>query len=1037
MTSKNDNNEKSLTRSELAELNQLIAASSDRALQPCENERLEQLLKSSREARSIYTAYMQLDAGLDWKIRGNQSVEGVVERSRQAANCLKELDDLSQAVRPKLARMRMLSLLALAASVMFVVATIAWFSTHPRDEANGAVAGAGANDAQSDDQAAEKQVVANIVQLSRECSWFVENRSNKDAGVRAGDTIRLTRGQLRMDFDCGATVTMRSPAALEIISPTRTRAVLGTLKAHVGKGAEGFTVETPRTTVVDLGTDFGIDVSRHGSTDVVVFNGAVDLHSDGINGLAARQRLTAGEGVRVSGEGTASRIVSILDSQFSMAEIRRGRDRTPVISEVRDNIRRGESWNYYEIVHGGMSEDAKAFVDREHEWNGLSSTGMPRYLLGADYVKTFNDDKLNREVEIRVTIARPAILYVLLDKRSPVPDWLRRRFFNTGDEIGLDGGKYSRFGERKNIAVGAGTSIDDTFSVWRLDVVSAETVTLGAIQAGGETHNMYGIAAVPMEANRGRDEIGGIADKSSKKWSRLVSDGQGVLSADGEIERSKDIDAFRFDWKGGALEAVCQTNGFTTLDPVLSVYDASDSLVGYARAPRIGRERTAVKMNLPQGAYYVAVSGSDDVGEVGGYHIQVAPAESDVPAPVPASQSFVLEGTPVRTGAELSWNEVPAAKSYVVEKSTDAVTFQPLMTTASTRIEAKSEPGQLCIYRVRTEVAEGPVTAPLLIATPSAAVSRLQVFGSSPRSIILEWRDVVRERGYWIERSQNGGPFELIGTAPENACGFRDTNVSPDSRYAYRVATISSATQVAMSEPVSALSGVADLSAVAIGNDGVALSWKTNNSKARYFIERAVGGSDSFVTIGAVNGDTQGFIDRTVIGGEEPRYRVVTVEDASELNEIRKESVESVRLPEWLTDEHFFALRYTGKINIAKRGKYNFYLASDDGSRLFIDGALVVNNDERHVEQIVCGTIEVEAGVHDIEVQYFEHDGNKSLALAWAGVVPYSEVPADVLSNLVLHYYSGTWWRLPFTRSLALSDVVHVKKPQLAISPGN
>ena len=71
---------------------------------------------------------------------------------------------------------------------------------------------------------------------------------------------------------------MRSPAALEVISPTRTRAVLGTLKAHVGKGAEGFTVETPRTTVVDLGTDFGIDVSRHGSTDVVVFNGMVDLH---------------------------------------------------------------------------------------------------------------------------------------------------------------------------------------------------------------------------------------------------------------------------------------------------------------------------------------------------------------------------------------------------------------------------------------------------------------------------------------------------------------------------------------------------------------------------------------------------------------------------------------------------------------------------------------------------------------------------------------------------------------------------------------
>jgi hypothetical protein len=138
-----------------------------------------------------------------------------------------------------------------------------------------------------------------------------------------------------------------------------------------------------------------------------------------------------------------------------------------------------------------------------------------------------------------------------------------------------------------------------------------------------------------------------------------------------------------------------------------------------------------------------------------------------------------------------------------------------------------------------------------------------------------------------------------------------------------------------------------------------------------------------------------------------------------------------------VADEHFFALRFTGKIKIAERGKYNFYLNSDDGSRLFLDGALVVNNDERHVEQTVCGTIEVEAGTHDLEVQYFEHDGNKKLELSWAGAVPYAEVPRDILSSLAVHYYKGTWWRLPFTRSCAISDVVNVKKPAIAISSHN
>jgi hypothetical protein len=253
----------------------------------------------------------------------------------------------------------------------------------------------------------------------------------------------------------------------------------------------------------------------------------------------------------------------------------------------------------------------------------------------------------------------------------------------------------------------------------------------------------------------------------------------------------------------------------------------------------------------------------------------------------------------------------------------------------------------------------------------------------------------------------------------------------------YRVVTVNSPMQESISESVSALSGVADLSAVAAGNDGIVLTWKADHPKARYFIERAVGGTDSFVTIGAVNGETQKFVDRTVVAGEEPRYRVITVEDVSDLNEVKSETIDRVRLPAWVADEHFFALRFTGKIKIAERGKYNFYLTSDDGSRLFLDGALVVNNDERHVEQIVCGTIELEAGMHDLEVQYFEHDGSKKLELSWAGAVSYAEVPSDILSLLAVHYYKGTWWRLPFTRSCAVSDVANVKKPAIAIGSHN
>jgi hypothetical protein len=79
----------------------------------------------------------------------------------------------------------------------------------------------------------------------------------------------------------------------------------------------------------------------------------------------------------------------------------------------------------------------------------------------------------------------------------------------------------------------------------------------------------------------------------------------------------------------------------------------------------------------------------------------------------------------------------------------------------------------------------------------------------------------------------------------------------------------------------------------------------------------------------------------------------------------------------------------------------------------------------------------LETGTHDLEVQYFEHDGDKMIELSWAGPVPYAEVPQDSLSSLMVHYYRGSWDRLPFARSCAVSDVVHVKKATDAFGPSN
>lgn len=80
-----------------------------------------------------------------------------------------------------------------------------------------------------------------------------------------------------------------------------------------------------------------------------------------------------------------------------------------------------------------------------------------------------------------------------------------------------------------------------------------------------------------------------------------------------------------------------------------------------------------------------------------------------------------------------------------------------------------------------------------------------------------------------------------------------------------------------------------------------------------------------------------------------------------------------------------FAARYTGEFETSETGTYTFFLSSDDGSRLFINGQEVIDNDGLHgvIEQQV--TINLTAGTHSIEVLYFERGGGAVLDLDWSG----------------------------------------------------
>gem|GEM_PF-1637015 len=80
-----------------------------------------------------------------------------------------------------------------------------------------------------------------------------------------------------------------------------------------------------------------------------------------------------------------------------------------------------------------------------------------------------------------------------------------------------------------------------------------------------------------------------------------------------------------------------------------------------------------------------------------------------------------------------------------------------------------------------------------------------------------------------------------------------------------------------------------------------------------------------------------------------------------------------------------YVIRWTGAIEIPTTGDYTFFTKSDDGSRLYIDGVLVVNNDGLHAALEMSGTRHLTAGCHTIEIQFFENTGSEVMETRWQG----------------------------------------------------
>jgi len=90
--------------------------------------------------------------------------------------------------------------------------------------------------------------------------------------------------------------------------------------------------------------------------------------------------------------------------------------------------------------------------------------------------------------------------------------------------------------------------------------------------------------------------------------------------------------------------------------------------------------------------------------------------------------------------------------------------------------------------------------------------------------------------------------------------------------------------------------------------------------------------------------------------------------------------------------------RFKSVVEIPADDIYDFAIRSDDGSQLFIDGELVVDNDGDHGVRLKNGSIELEMGKHAVEVIWFNGGGD-----GWLDVyIKSDDMPNQILSTNLL-----------------------------------
>ena len=115
-----------------------------------------------------------------------------------------------------------------------------------------------------------------VIESLFEAEWVEAEVERRQADSLGAELLQLRAGVAEVQFFSGATMVIQGPAEVELSSAWEARCNHGVLRMRVPPAARGFKLHGPQTEIVDLGTEFGFEVTD-GQAHVEVIDGEISF----------------------------------------------------------------------------------------------------------------------------------------------------------------------------------------------------------------------------------------------------------------------------------------------------------------------------------------------------------------------------------------------------------------------------------------------------------------------------------------------------------------------------------------------------------------------------------------------------------------------------------------------------------------------------------------------------------------------------------------------------------------------------------------